>query len=176
MPYKADEVKMKPLAIILVILVLAAVIGVGYLYFTANVEVTFSEVIATDPLSQSDYFNSLKSSLESGTFIGTRYDTAPLGDPDSYLFYTWTVHLENKSLLPVDTIEIQVTPMTGDVLAIGDTAEHKLPGQSLASPGQSSADLSVTVLTSRTMHSVREATVTWYVWGLPFSARLTLGK
>ena len=60
MPYKADEVKMKPLAIILVILVLAAVIGVGYLYFTANVEVTFSEVIATDPLSQSDYFNSLK--------------------------------------------------------------------------------------------------------------------
>ena len=59
--------------------------------------------------------------------------------------------------------------MTGDVLVIGDTAEHKLPAQD-------SADLSATILTSRSMHSVREATVTWYVWGLPFSARLTLGK
>ena len=160
---------MKPLAIILVLLVIAALVGVGYLYFTGNVEVTFSEVIATDPLTQSEYFNTLKSSLEKGTFVGTRYDSAPLGEADGYLFYTWTVHLENKSLLPADTVEIQVTPMTGDVLVIGDTAEHKLPAQD-------SADLSATILTSRSMHSVREATVTWYVWGLPFSARLTLGK
>ena len=160
---------MKPLAIILVLLVLAALVGVGYLYFTGNVEVTFSDVIATDPLTQSEYFNTLKSSLEKGTFVGTRYDSTPLGEADGYLFYTWTVHLENKSLLPADTVEIQVTPMTGDVLVIGDTAEHKLPAQD-------SADLSATILTSRSMHSVREATVTWYVWGLPFSARLTLGK
>ena len=101
---------MKPLAIILVLLVLAALVGVGYLYFTGNVEVTFSDVIATDPLTQSEYFNTLKSSLEKGTFVGTRYDSAPLGEADGYLFYTWTVHLENKSLLPADTVEIQVTP------------------------------------------------------------------
>ena len=73
---------MKPLAIILVLLVLAALVGVGYLYFTGNVEVTFSEVIATDPLTQSEYFNTLKSSLEKGTFVGTRYDSAPLGEAD----------------------------------------------------------------------------------------------
>ena len=59
--------------------------------------------------------------------------------------------------------------MSGDILMIGDTAEHNVPAQS-------SSELSATVLTSRSMHSVREATVTWYVWGLPFSARLTLGK
>ena len=160
---------MKPLAIILVILVLAALVGVGYLYFTSNLEVTFSEVIATDPLTQSDYFKSLKASLDSGTFVGTRFDASVPGDPDGYLFYTWTIRLENRSFLPADTVEIQITPMSGDVLMIGDTAEHKVPAQS-------SSELSATVLTSRNMHSVREATVTWYVWGLPFSARLTLGK
>ena len=160
---------MKPLAVMLVLLVLAALIGVGWLYFSGNMEVAFSEVIATDPLTQTDYFSALKNSLDSGTFIGTRYDTASPGDPDSYLFYTWTVHLENKSFLPADTIEIQITPMTGDVLAIGDTVEHSLPGQS-------ESNLSVTILTSRSMHSVREAIVTWYVWGLPFSTRLTLGR
>ena len=160
---------MKPFAIILVLLVVAALIGVGYLFFTGNLEITFSECVATDPLSQADYFNAMKTSLENNTFVGTRYSTSALPDPENCLFYSWTVHLENRSLLPVDTIEIQVTPMNGDILAIGDTAEHTL------SP-QDSSDLSVTVLTSRSMHSVREATVTWYVWGLPFSSRLTLGR
>ena len=59
--------------------------------------------------------------------------------------------------------------MTGDVLLLGDTEEHSLDSRR-------TADLTATVLTSRGMHSVREATVTWYVWGLPFSARITLGK
>ena len=43
---------MKPLAIILVILVLAALVGVGYLYFTSNLTVSFSSVVATDPVNQ----------------------------------------------------------------------------------------------------------------------------
>jgi hypothetical protein len=144
-------------------------VGVGYLYFSANLEVSFSQVIATDPLTQSDYFTSLRSSLDSGTFVGTLYNTVPLGGPEDYLFYTWTVHADNKSFLPADSIEIQITPMSGDVLLFGDTAEHTLAPHT-------SSDLSATVLSARDMHSVREATVTWYVWGLPFSARLTLGK
>ena len=160
---------MKPLAIILVLLVIAALVGVGYLYFTSNLEVTFSGCIATDPLTQADYFTALKKSLDAGTFAGTLFSSSPLPEPDGCLFYTWTVHLENTSFLPVDTIEIQVTPMTGDILAVGEPAEHRLDAHS-------ASDLSVTVLTARSMHSVREATVTWYVWGLPFSARLTLGK
>ena len=160
---------MKPLAIFLVILVLAALVGVGWLYFNSNLTVSFSSVVVTDPVTQADYFSQLKSSLESDAFIGTRYETDPLTVPEDYLFYTWTVHLENTSFLPADTIEIQITPMAGDILLFGDTAEHMLPARSVS-------DLSATVLTDRAMHSVREAVVTWYVWGLPFSARLTLGK
>lgn len=160
---------MKPLAIILVILVLAALVGVGYLYFTANLTVTFASVTATDPLTQTDVFNQLKASLENDTFVGTRYSTVPLNSPEDYLFYTWTVHLENRSFLPADTVEIQVTPMNGDLLLYGDPAEHTLSARS-------SGNLSATVLTARSMHSVREAIITWYVWGLPFSTRVTLGK
>ena len=29
------------------------------------------------------------------------------------------------------------------------------------------------ILTSREMHSIRELTLTYYLWGLPFSARVT---
>ena len=160
---------MKVFAIILVFMVIAALIGVGFLYFNSTLTATFASVIVTDPVTQQDAFDQLKSSLDAETFVGTRFSTSLLSSPENYLFYTWTVHLENKSFLPVDSIEIQITPMSGDVLLYGDISEHILAPHS-------SADLSATVLTSRDMHSVREATVTWYVWGLPFSARLTLGK
>ena len=159
---------MKPLAIILVLLVLAALVGVGYLWFSSTVEVTFSSVVATDPTTQADAFTQIRNAVDNETFVGTRYSTAPLTGPEDYLFYTWNIHLENKSFLPIDTIEIQVTPMSGDVLLIGDTANHTLARQD-------SADLSATILTARSSHSVREAIVSWYVWGLPFSTRVTLG-
>ena len=160
---------MKALAIFLVIVLLAAIVGVGYLYFNSNLEISFASVAAVDPVTQQDAFSQLKSSLEAGTFIGTRYDASPLTTPDNYLWYTWTLHLENKSFLKADTIEVQITPMNGDILRYGDTAEYTLDSRM-------KNDLSVTMLTSRNMHSVREAIVTWYVWGLPFSTRLTLGR
>lgn len=160
---------MKALAIILVILLLVALAGVGILYFNSSLQATFVSVIVTDPVAQQDAFGQLKSSLESETFVGTRFNTTQLTSPENYLFYTWNLHINNNSFLPVDSIEIQITPMSGDMLLYGDTAEHVLAPHS-------SSDLSATVLTARDMHSVREATVTWYVWGLPFSTRLTLGK
>ena len=160
---------MKPLAVILILLVLAALVGVGYLYFTSNLTVAFDSVVATDPLSQSDFFARIRSEVETETFTGTRYTDEPVSAPEDYLFYTWTVHLENHSFLPADTVEIRVTPMTGDVLLLGDLEQHSLASRK-------SMDLTATVLTARKMHSVREAIVSWYVWGLPFSTRLTLGK
>ena len=116
---------MKPLAIILIILVLAALVGVGYLYFTSNLTVTFSSVVATDPVDQAEAFDQVRTSVENETFIGTKYSAEQLAGPENYLFYTWTVHLENRSFLPADTIEIQITPMTGDVLLFGDPDEYR---------------------------------------------------
>ena len=160
---------MKPLAIILVLLVVAALVGVGYLWFSSSLEVSFTSVVATDPSVQTDAFSQVKKALENETFVGTRYSNAELGGPEGYIFYTWTVHLENRTFLPVDTVEIQLTPMSGDVLLYGDPNEHTCPARD-------GTDLSATILTSRNAHSVREAIVSWYAWGLPFSTRITLGK
>ena len=91
---------MKPLAIILIILVLAALVGVGYLYFTSNLTVTFSSVVATDPVDQAEAFDQVRTSVENETFIGTKYSAEQLAGPENYLFYTWTVQLENRSFLP----------------------------------------------------------------------------
>ena len=160
---------MKPLGIILIVLVLAAVVALGYLYFNAKLDIAFRECIATDGVTQVDYFNNLKSKVNASTFVGTRYSNADLGAADQYQFLTYTIRLDNRSFLKAEVIEIRITPMQGDVLQIGEETAHDLPsGQQM--------DLSATILTDRTMHSVREATVSYYFWGIPFTTKLTLGK
>ena len=160
---------MKPLGIILIILVLAAVVGVGYLYLSANLDITFKECIATDGISQIDVFNTLKSKVDSSAFVGTRFTNTGLETADHYQFLTYTIHLDNHAFLRAEVIEIRISPMQGDVLQIGAETVQDLPsGQSM--------DLSAVILTDRAMHSVREATVSYYFWGIPFTTKLTLGK
>ena len=160
---------MKPLAIILILLVLAAFVGAGYLYLNANIDITYETCIATDGVTQADYFNTLKSKVSSSAFVGTRFTNDELGAADQYQFLTYTLRLDNHAFLKAEVIEIRITPMQGDVLQIGEEQEHSLPsGKQM--------DLSATILTDRSMHSVREATVSYYFWGIPFTTKLTLGK
>ena len=160
---------MKPFAIILIVLVLAAVCGVGYLYLNAGIDIRFIKCEATDTVSQLDTFNELKSKIDSSSFVGTRYSTEEIGAADQYQFLTYTVRLDNHAFLTAELIEIRITPMQGDVYQVGWEAGHNL-----ASGKQ--MDLSTTILTTREMHSVREATVTYYFWGIPFTTKLTLGR
>ena len=160
---------MKALAIILIVLVLAAVGAVGYLYLKADLTVRFDSCIATAAVTQLDYFNQLKSSIANQSFVGTLYSNAEPDSAENYQFLTYTVSLSNHAFLEADVVEIHITPMQGDVLQLGDELPHTLPANQ-------SMKLSTTILTTREMHNVREATVTCYFWGIPFTTRLTLGS
>ena len=160
---------MKPFAVILIILVLAAVCGVGYLYLNAGLDVRFVSCVATDTVTQAETFDALKSAIASDTFVGTRFSQDEPGSADQYQFLTYTVRLNNHAFLPAEVIEIRITPMQGDVLQVGDRNLHDLAsGREM--------ELSAVILTTREMHSVREATVSYYFWGVPFTAKLTLGR
>ena len=157
---------MKIAAVLMLIVCLAALCGVGYLYMTASITVTPVETIASDAVSQSDYYQMLREQLENGSFVGTLYTQTHPDNPEEDVFYTYTVQITNHSFLHAEVIELQIMPVTGDILQIGDPEEHTL------APGRT-ATLSATLLTGKQLHNVRELTVTYYVWGLPFSARLT---
>jgi hypothetical protein len=160
---------MKAAAVILIVLVLAAVGGLGYLYLTSSLDVSFVSCIATEAASQPDFWKDLTFSLESGTFVGTRYTSDQPGPAESCQFLSYTVHVSNRTRLPAEVIEVRITPMQGDILQLGDLEERRLPS------GRET-DLNVTILTARDMHSVREATVSYYFWGIPFTAKITLGR
>ena len=64
-------------------------------------------------------------------------------------------------------VELQVTPMAGDILQIGSSADIKLPA------GQT-VDATATILTDVNMHAIREVTVTYYIWGVPLTTKTTI--
>ena len=159
---------MKPAAIIVIVLCIAALAGTGYLYFTSNVDISFAGCIATDALDQQETFSQLTGDLKDGILVGTPFTQDVDSSPEAYQFYTFSVRVDNKSFLRAEQVEIQVTPMSGDVLQMGAQYVSDI------SP-RSSADLSATILTTKTAHNVRELTVSYYIWGIPFFVRLTTG-
>ena len=159
---------MKYFAIITVLILIATLVGVGYLYMNANVFVEAVGVIATDAVSQYELYEDLRDQLRLGAVAGTPYISATeLSGPENYQFLTYTIRLRNNTSVPADMVELQVTPMAGDVLQIGSFEDVKLPAAR-------SVDATATILTDVNMHPIREVTITYYIWGVPFTMKTTV--
>lgn len=159
---------MKYIAILTVLLLIASLVGVGYLYLTSNVTVEAIGVVAVEASTQPEMFERLRQQMESQSVVGTAFTTQPLGDINNYQFYTYTIRLKNNCFLTADMVEVQVTPMQGDVLQLAD-------GSARALAARSTGDLGATILTDINMHSVRELNISYYMWGVPFTIRTTYG-
>lgn len=161
---------MKAAAIISVIVLIVCLLGIGVLYATASMAVESVNVIAVEASTQPNLFSQLRRQVETGSVLGTPYTSQTwLEDAEHYQFYTYTIRLRNDCFVAADMIEVQVTPMDGDVLQIGDYTVKQLPART-------TGDLQATILTAIGMHPVRELNVTYYVWGLPFSLKTTYGQ
>lgn len=160
---------MRWIAIGLLICFLAAVGLTGYLYLNANVRITGIDCVAADAADQPGVMEALKAQMTAGTFVGTPFETGEIGEPSGYQFYTYTVHLENGTFMKAEAVEVQVTPMNGDVLQMPENGMTVIPARTAGSA-------QATILTDREMHNVREILVTYYLWGMPFSIRTTYNR
>lgn len=159
---------MKYFAILTVLILIVTLVGVGSLYMTSNVVIEATGLIAVDAPSQEALFESLREQLRLGAVIGTPFvDAQELGNAEDYQFYTYTVRLRNNTGADADMVELAVSPMAGDVLQIGSSADIKVPAHS-------TAEVQCTILTKRGMHGIREVNVSYYIWGAPFTMRTTI--
>ena len=159
---------MKYIAILSVLVLIVTLVGVGYMYMTAYITVDSVNVTATEAANQPVHFAELRQQLRLGAVTGTPFVQAQeLLDAENYQFLTYTVRLMNSTAVTADMVELQVTPMAGDVLQIGSYHDVKLPA------GQT-VDATATILTAKDMHSIREVIITYYIWGVPFSMKTTV--
>ena len=88
---------MKYAAIFMVLVLIASLVGVGYLYLTANVTVQAVGVTAVEASTQPALFEELARQVENRQVLGTAFSSVPLGSVENYQFYTYTVRLRNNS-------------------------------------------------------------------------------
>lgn len=159
---------MKRFAIVSVVLLLITLLGVGAMYMTSNVTIIAQGVTAMEAYREADLFSDLSAQVRAGAVVGTSFVTPQeLSGAEDYIFYTYTFRLENNTALPAEMIEVQITPMSGDILQIGSD-------QALALPAHTIGDITATILTDKNMHAIREANITYYIWGIPFTLRTTI--
>ena len=157
---------MKIAAIITALMLLAGCAFLGWMYMSCTVSLVATQVIATEAADQPETFNQLKEQVADSRMPGTLFRSEDMGEAEDYVFYTYTLRLKNNCFVTADMVEMQVTPQAEDVLQMGATQIHSIPAGS-------TGEVSATILSRSGGHSVREIQVTFYVWGMPFSMKVT---
>lgn len=160
---------MKAIAIILVIVCLAAFAGVGYMYMKAVVEVDTVDLIVYEAGTQEALFQDLKEQVAEHRLIGTMFSDSVPEQNNDLAFLQYTVTLKNDTFLKAEEAEIQITPVAEDILQIGETMPVDIPAHE-------KGNVQAILLTSKDTKTIRELTVTYYIWGLPFTIRTTYGS
>ncbi|MBE5802491.1 MAG: hypothetical protein E7319_09430 [Clostridiales bacterium] len=155
---------LKIIAIVSVALLLVMLLMLWYLFLSAEVTVSVTSSQGVSAADVAD-FESTKTALNDGTFLGTTYHKpTQWKDATEYVYLTYTIHLKNGCLVPIDMIEVQVVPQPDDIAQIGDFRAVSLNAKS-------EGDLTTTILVPKDTHPVREMIVSYYVWGVSFQVK-----
>jgi hypothetical protein len=121
------------------------------------------------PVEQTE-LDLLKQSIEQQTFYGTLFQKPhEWSDASEYVYLTYTVRIRNNCLVPIDMIELQVVPQSGDIL---QKADLKVKSLDLKSEGE----VQVQILSPKNSHPIREMIVTYYLWGVSGNIKTAYGQ
>ena len=157
---------MRFLAVFMVLALLLSGCGVVWLYLDATVTVEATGAAVVEASAQPALYQQLQQQMRNQAVVGTTFRQTTLGNAEDYQFTVYTVRLKNNCFITADMVEVQVSPMDGDILQVGQNT-------ALALVARSTGDIQATVLSTVGTHTVRELTVTYYMWGLPFTIKTT---
>jgi len=148
-------------------LLVVMILLVGYLFLTAEVQVT--DIRAQGIAIDSAELEKIKTAVAEDTFVGTLYQKPQeWKDASEYVYLDYSIRLLNNCLVPIDMIEAQIVPQSNDIHQTADLNVHSLDMKS-------EGDLMVRILTEKNTHPIREIIVTYYVWGVSFSLKTVYG-
>ena len=160
---------LRGVAFTLLFLFLAGLVGAAWVYKTARVEIVSVEAGGTSTGEDSEGFEEIRRSIEEGTYTGTLFGAPEeWGNPEDYLYLTYHIQVKNNSLIPMERLEVVLTPVQGDILQF--LQEDSVTLQ----PGEETT-LEITLLTLRQTHPIRSLTLTCYGWGRCVTLTKTAG-
>ena len=167
---------MKAAAAVLVVLVLIAGALLVFQLVNTTLQVTpvSAQVIPCRDLESE--FRRVQEAVDNRALIGTALQQAVPGSASDYSFIIYTLQVENRGFLPADMTEIQVSPLSADMLFYTDgSAQGIVPSITVPAGGSQSLRCILLTRSVEGMHAVRDLFVTYYIWGHAFTVKVTYG-
>ena len=114
-------------------------------------------------------YEAVRRAVTNGSLQGVVYHAEALREAEACSFQFFILSLENRGLLPAEMTELQLTPFSQDICAYLSRQEVVIP------PG-GKKDVVLTLLTAGASPTVRDVTVTYYLWGHLYRQKLTLNR
>ena len=160
---------LKLCTVLLVILTLAAVGFVFVQFQNAKVEVTGVASHGRSAAEDAAGFAELTESVRQGRFLGTVFRTPETWQNASeYALITYSVTLKNTCFLPIERIELQLSPKADDLLQLGTNDVISL------NPNEERT-VEMRVLANSGSNTVRNIKLSWYLWGKPYFLDVACG-
>ncbi len=156
-PASGGYTALKYISILSFLLCLAALAYAGYLFLTCEVTVESVGLTATDAASQPELLDELR----------LQYPETLTEENTDYVFYTYMVRVRNDTFVTIEEIQGSVKLVPGDICQVPDRNEWIVAARQ-------AGDLPITILTRKNTAPVRDATVSWYLWGRPSFAQLVV--
>lgn len=157
---------MKKTAIALMILLIAAAGVAGWGLTHTNLLVIGKGVQISRADQRLEEFNALKEAVKNQSLLGTRVKSGEIGEAGEYSYFVYTLRLKNEGLVDAEMVEVQIAPLSQDVLFYGET------GEVVIKAGET-RDVWCVLLTQGQPHPVRDIYVTYYLWGHPQEVKYT---
>ena len=157
---------MKTVAIVLIVLVLAVGGCMGYALFHTNLQVIGKSLQIIPAGERQAEFDALRLNVENQSLLGTVVRADALENAADYSYYVYTLRLKNAGLVPAEMVEMQIAPISSDVLFYGETQEIDIPVGG-------TRDVWCVLVTKGTPHAVRDMYITYYLWGHPHEIKFT---
>lgn len=160
---------MKALAKFLTVVTVLVLLAGGYVIWASELGVSPAGTLVESAADRTDAFESIRQTAAVGGSGVTLYADGMLGEPDEYVFVTYTLRLRNSNVLNAEWLQLELTPQEGDVLLLASSVEDV--------PAFSEQLYTVVLLTSRNTASyARSAELTYYVYGHEHKAALQLAS
>lgn len=161
---------MKVFAVLMIVICLLTFAAIGYVYLNANIIVTPLGVSVAEASSDSSFFDRIRTGILNDTLTGTVFSRNVPEEAGAFVINTYRVSIENRSFVSIDLPELTITPFSSDIAGV-TAADPPLK----LSPGKST-ELVFQVLSGNNTGSAREISVTWYIFGIPFSVQTSCGS
>ena len=167
---------MKKAAMIALAVVLLGGTLLVYGMIGTRLEATVHEPVVLPAAEHKAEFERLQRAVRNRSLIGTTFTQEIQGDANGYNLVIYTVTLSNRGLLPAQMAELVVSPSDQDILCYTDgSAQGEI--LDIGVPAGGTASIRCVLLTSAGARqtAVRDLYISYYIWGNPFTIRITSG-